>query len=114
MSQNQELRQLIEQLASSGTLSPELLQKIQAAMADESKLDELLNILKGMGADQMGPPLNIGDYYRESNKSYTLRWPLGVNLPMPFAQLDRKTQFFVLFQEWTRREMEGMMALNGG
>jgi len=116
MSQNQDLRQLIEQLASSGTMSPELVQKIQAAMNDESKLDEVLEVLKGMQADQMGSgqPLNISDYYREGTGRYTLRWPLAANLPMPFTQLDRKTQFFVLFQEWTRREMEGMMALNGG
>jgi hypothetical protein len=116
MSQNQDLKQLIEQLASFGTMSPELQQRIQAAMNDESKLDEVLSALKGMGADQMGsgPPLNIADYYREGTKPYTPGWPMGVNLPMPFAQLDRKTQFFVLFQEWTRREMEGMMALNGG
>ena len=112
----QDLQQLIEQLASSGTMSPELLQRIQAAMNDESKLDEVLSVLKEMGADQMGsgPPLNIQEYYREGAKPYLLRWQLGVSLPMPFAQLDRKTQFFVLFQEWTRREMEGMMALNGG
>ena len=112
----QDLQQLIEQLISSGAMSPELTQKIQAAMNDESKLDEILEALEEMGADQMGsgPPLNIADYYREGSKPYVLRWPMGVNLPMPFAQLDRKTQFFVLFQEWTRREMEGMMALNGG
>jgi hypothetical protein len=112
----QDLQQLIEQLISSGAMSPELTQKISAAMNDESKLDEILSALKEMGADQMGsgPPLNIEDYYREGPKPYVLRWPIGVNLPMPFAQLDRKTQFFVLFQEWTRREMEGMMAMNGG
>ena len=50
----QDLQQLIEQLASSGTTSPELLQRIQAAMNDESKLDEVLSVLKEMGADQMG------------------------------------------------------------
>ena len=33
---------------------------------------------------------------------------------MAFDELDRKTQFFVLFQEWTRRELEGMMLLNSG
>jgi hypothetical protein len=33
---------------------------------------------------------------------------------MPFATLDPKTQFYVLFQEWTMRELDGMMALNSG
>src|ERR1700730_13676946 len=107
MSQN--LQQLIEQLASSGAISPELLQQIQAAMATPAQLDEVLAARKTLGADQMGsgPPLNIEDFYRDGGKSFTLHWSIGVNLPMPFPQLDRKTQFFVLFQEWTRREMEG-------
>src|ERR1051326_6602871 len=114
MSQN--LQQLIDQLANSGTMSPELLARVQAAMNDPSQLDEIISVLREMGADQIGsgPPLNIQDFYREGSESFTLRWPIGVSLPLPFAQLDRKTQFFVLFQEWTRREMEGSMALNAG
>jgi hypothetical protein len=113
---NQTLQQLIDQLASSGTMSPELLARVQAAMDDPSRLDEIISVLKEMSADQVGsgPPLNIADFYREGTEPFTLRWPIGVNLPLPFSQLDRKTQFFVLFQEWTRREMEGSMALNGG
>ena len=113
---NQTLQQLIEQLASSGTISPELLARVKAAQNDPSKLDELISVLKEMGADQMGsgPTLNIADFYPEGTEPFTLRWPIGINLPLPFSQLDRKTQFFVLFQEWSRREMEGAMALNGG
>lgn len=113
---NQTLQQLIDQLASSGTMSPELLAQVQAAMNDPSKLDEIIGVLKEMGADQVGsgPPLNIEDFYCEGPEPFILRWPLAVSLPLPFSQLDRKTQFFVLFQEWTRREMEGTMALNAG
>jgi hypothetical protein len=113
---SQTLQELIEQLASSGTMPPELLQQVKAAMNDPSKLDEVLSVLKEMGADQMGsgPSLNIADFYRDGSEPFSLHWTLGVNLPLPFPQLDRKTQFFVLFQEWSRREMEGMMTLNGG
>jgi len=113
---NQDLEKLIEELIKEGQVPPELLQQIQEAMNDPSKLDEVLSVLKGLGADQMGsgPPLDIAAYYREGKKPYALRWKLGAPLPMPFEQLDRKTQFFVLFQEWTRREMEGMMALQSG
>ncbi len=110
------LEQLIEQLASSGNMSPELLRQVQAAMDDPAKLDEVINTLTTMGAHQIGsgPPLNIEDFYRDGSKLYKSPWPIAANLPVPFSQLDRKTQFFVLFQEWTRREMEGMMALSGG
>jgi glycogen debranching enzyme len=71
-----------------------------------------------MGADQVGsgPLLDIGEYYRHGLEKYELRWdlPPWMPLPMAFDDLDRKTQFFVLFQEWSRREMEGMAALTGG
>ena len=112
----QSLQELIEQLASSRTMSAELLQQMESAMNDPAKLDEVLTVLKEMGTGEMGcgRPLHIEDFYRDGIKKFTLRWPIGVPLPMTFEQLDRKTQFFVLFQEWTRREMEGMMALNGG
>jgi hypothetical protein len=60
--------------------------------------------------------LDISDHYTPGPGTYELRWPLGPNLPLPipFDELDRKTQFFVLFQEWSRRELEGMMLLNTG
>jgi len=109
------LEELLEQFASSGNMPPELLGRIQEAMNDPSKIDEVLEALKGMGADQlMAPPLNMADFYREGTKPYRLLWPIATPLPMSFEQLDRKTQFFVLFQEWSRREMEGAMALNAG
>jgi len=111
----QTLEDLIRQLAESGTMSPELLSQVQQAMNDPSRLDEILKVLRDLGADQMGSPtLNIADFYQEGTKPYHSRWPIAADLPIPFSQLDRKTQFFVLFQEWTRREMEGSMALNAG
>jgi hypothetical protein len=108
--------ELIEQLVNSGQMSPELLGQVQAAMNDPAKLDEVLAALTAMGADQVGsgPALNIEDFYRDGPVTYEARWPIAASLPIQFSQLDRKTKFFVLFQEWTRREMEGMMALNGG
>jgi hypothetical protein len=111
-----DLKNLLEQLTASGALSPEHERLIRAAMNDPSRLDEALQALADAGADKMGsgPPLNIEDFYREGAEPFKLQWPIGVSLPMAFAQLDRKTQFFVLFQEWTRRELEGLSALNGG
>ena len=110
------LQELIDQLVRSGTLSPEMLAQVHRAMSDPRQLDELTRVLTEMGAADMGsgPPLNIADFYRGGTEPFELRWQLGAALPLPFGQLDHKTQFFVLFQEWTRREMEGMVALNGG
>jgi hypothetical protein len=110
------LQDLIEQLSSSTPLPPAVLHQIQQAMDDPSKLDELLKVLADLGARDMGsgPPLNIDDYYQPGVEPFDLRWSLTANLPLPFEQLDHKTQFYVLFQEWTRREMEGLFALDGG
>lgn len=113
-----ELEQLLNDLMSTGRMSPALMEAVQAALTDPRKLDEVIEQLKAMGADQIGsgPPLNIEDFYRDGAGKYQLRWPLPshIPLPVPFSDLDRKTQFFVLFQEWSRREMDGMMALNAG
>jgi len=112
------MQKMLEEMMSSMNMPAEVQRAVAAALADPSKLDAALELLKGIGADQMGsgPSLNIGDYYKPGPGLYELRWPLSLpmELPIPFDRLDRKTQFFVLFQEWTRREMEGMMLLNGG
>jgi len=113
-----EFEQLLNELLSTGKLPPALIAKVQAAMSDPAQLDDVLAELKALGADQLGdgPPLQIADYYHAGIAKYDLRWelPQQLQLPIAFADLDRKTQFFVLFQEWSRREMEGMIALNGG
>jgi len=112
------MQKMLEEMMSSVNLPPEVHRAVAAALADPSKLDAALEQLKAMGADQMGsgPPLSIADYYKPAPGLYQLRWPLGLpmELPVPFDRLDRQTQFFVLFQEWTRRELEGMMLLNSG
>ena len=111
------VQQMLEALLSSGKMSPDLKAAVTAAMSDPAKLDELLSEMKALGADQIGsgPPLDIAQFYVEGTERYALRWPLPPNLlPIPFEELDRKTQFFVLFQEWTRRELDGMMLLNDG
>jgi hypothetical protein len=90
------------------------------AIDDPEVLDAITAMLKAEGAHEVGsgPPLNIEEFYREGARKFELRWALNPTvitmLPVPFSQLDRKTQFYVLFQEWTRRELEGMTALNGG
>jgi len=113
---SEDLQRILENLLESGSLSNEEIIALQQAANDPAALERILDTLTQGGADQgaSSPPLNMEQYYREGNEEFQLRWPLQASLPIPFEQLDRKTQFFVLFQEWTRRELDGMTALNSG
>jgi hypothetical protein len=91
------------------------MQQDVAALVLSGEADEVMAILESAGANQGGnKTLNISDYYRPGEGKYELRWPVGFPLPLPFEQLDRPTQFSVLFGEWTRREMEASYALGQG
>ncbi len=106
---------MIEKMIQSNQIDPELISQLSY---NPAAVERVLAKLKEMGADEGGsPPLgNIADYYQPRNSKYELKWPLtpSLPLPVPFDQLDEQTQFHVLFGEWTRREMEGHLALNGG
>jgi len=88
---------------------------IGAATPDEA-LNRLQDLMKRLGAAQVetSPPLNIADYYREGPGNYDRLWEIQAPLPCRFEDLDRKTRFFVLFQEWSRRELQGLTALGAG
>jgi hypothetical protein len=88
------------------------LQKDMQAIAGTPAGEEMMAMLKSMGASDGGD--KIEDYYQAADTLFELRWPLGVTLPIAFDRLDHKTQFSVLFQEWTRRAMEGDYALQQG
>lgn len=122
------LMALLQEVQTSGRVDPAIQdilgalandpQQLTALVNDPQRMEQLTKQLEDVGASEMGsgPPLNIADYYRDGRSQYQLRWPLdpSLPLPLPFDRLDRKTQFFVLFSEWTRREMQGMAALNSG
>lgn len=100
-------------------VDPELIQELMALPPDYPGLDRIIAKLTASASDQpASPPLNIDDFYRPGEERYTLRWPLAPStlalLSMPFEALDHKTQFYVLFQDWTRVELEATMARNGG
>lgn len=106
---------LLMDLVKGGKASPELINQIRQAMYDPSRMDELTEILTGLGGAEIEEPLEIADYYHEGDGRRLVRkYELGVPLPVPFEMLDRKTQFFTLFAEWQRREAEGMMTLTNG
>ena len=100
-------------------MDPELIRELMALPPDHPGLDRIIAKLTAAGGSQpASPPLNIDDFYPPGEDRYTLRWPLAPStlalLPAPFAALDRKTQFYVLFQEWTSAELEATMARSAG
>lgn len=62
----------------------------------------------------MNKTMNIEDYYKPGTVKYEMKWPIAVPLPVPFNELPHEMQFYVLFQEWTRRELEGNQMLDSG
>ena len=109
----------LDRMLESQELDPGLIEELMALPPDYPGLDSILAKLSAVVGDQpASPPLNIDDFYRPGAAPYTLRWPLApptlAVLPMAFEALDHKTQFYVLFQEWTRRELEANTARNAG
>ena len=112
-----DIEALLADLVSDGLLDEGTFEDLRAMVRDPGRQAELMEKLEELGgATGPSPPLDIQDFYREGDEKFELRWPLhpSIPLPMAFDELDRKTQFFVLFGEWTRREFEAMSALNGG
>ena len=116
----QDIDVLLRQLVQSGKLPPALVQMLTEAQNDPSKLAPLLDKLMALAGPSAPAPLNIEDYYQERDgEAFELRWPLSQGNPLltqgiPFTSLDRKTQFFTLFAEWSRREADGLMLMNSG
>jgi hypothetical protein len=113
---NPSMQKMVEDLLNSMNVPPETRDAVIAAMSDPAKVDEAIGQLKAISTVGSDQPLNIEDYYKLGFDKYQLHWPLGptVPLPMPFDRLSRKVQFFVLFQEWTQRNLAGMTLLNSG
>jgi tetratricopeptide (TPR) repeat protein len=106
---------MLDQLMATGQMPDGLMQALTNA-GDPALLERVMQKLKDAGADQLGdrPLDNIADYYREGDDLYDLLWPIATSLPMPFGELDRPTQFHVLFAECRRRHTEASAARNAG
>ena len=115
----EDLEQRLDRMLGSQELDPGLIEELMALPPNYPGLDRILAKLSAIVGDQpASPPLDIDAFYRPGAVPFTLRWPLApptlAVLPMGFEALDHKTQFYVLFQEWTRRELEANTARNGG
>lgn len=104
--------------AAAGELTPDEMTALQKFALDPRWMSIVMEGVNLRGLDQVGsePLAPISDYYVEKPGRFELRWPLPGHLPLPisFTTLARKTQFFLLFGEWSRREMEGVEYLNRG
>ncbi len=104
--------------ASSGQITPDEVAALKAYALDPRWMTTVMEGVNQRGLDQVAsePLAPIGDYYVEKPGLFELHWelPSSLPLPVPFGALDRKTQFFVLFGEWSRRELEGMEHLHRG
>lgn len=119
MSRSVVIDKILQRVVDTGRISSEDIKALmQEAANHPEQLDDINEALRNIGADKVGSgaPLDAADYYVEGTEPFRLRFDLHlpVPLPIPFEDLDRKTQFYVLFTEWSRRELEGMMALNSG
>lgn len=118
----EDIKTQLESMVASGEVPAEMIEIINAAIEDPSKMGDVVGTIEGMLGGHVAPepPMDIEDYYREADGSlYELKWAIGEAHPLSrheigFFDLDRKTQFFVLFTEWQRRETEGMAQLLGG
>ena len=112
------IEKMIKDIIDSGKMDPNMMNQLRSIMNNPEQVEAVIEQLKAAGADEMGSgePLKIEDFYKEGSEKFDLNLPLNpyLDLPTPFPELDRKTQFYVLFNEWQTRETEGMMALNNG
>jgi hypothetical protein len=110
-----DLERLVHDAIETGNVDPAALME-QLGAADPATVARAQQMLEDAGAGEIGygQPLNIADFYREGPEKFTPRWPVWNPLDVAFDDLDRKTQFFVLFSDWTRRDLEGLSQLNSG
>ena len=112
-----EIERMLEQFGETGSMPDGLMEKL-AQIDDPDLMARLVEKMKAMGGEEVGsgPALNIKDYYVDGTEPYSLLWPLSPNLPlpMPFDDLDRATQFHVLWGENSRRLTEATALSSSG
>jgi hypothetical protein len=106
---------LLDRLAQ-GDQSPEIIAELRRLGGDPAQLNHILEEMKARGMlDQADTNvMRPEDYYVDKPGKFELQWPLQQDLGIPFEALDRKTQFLVLFTEWTQRELDGIQTRDSG
>jgi hypothetical protein len=99
-------------------MDQELLALLASFRDDPDAVERINGWLRDIGGTEVGygEPLDIRAFYKPGDEKFELRWPLAVTIPfgMSWDDLDRETQFHVLFAEWSRRGMEAANALLAG
>jgi hypothetical protein len=104
---------IVQEIVDEMIKSPGTFDKNKLGRLTETQADKVIKKLTELGAGQGHKTLDIASYYREGTEKYKLQWQSKWN-NMGFDHLDRKTQFFVLFSEWSERELDGMQILDSG
>ncbi|MBN9661395.1 MAG: tetratricopeptide repeat protein [Acidobacteria bacterium] len=112
----QDIQQALDALVEAGVITREQIAIVCGGTNATEVLEGILELLRSVQANKLetSPPLNPEDFYREGSGTYEEKWHIQFPLPVPFDDLDRKTRFFVLFQEWSHRELQGLTALGNG
>ncbi|HYI87662.1 MAG TPA: hypothetical protein VEX61_11255, partial [Burkholderiales bacterium] len=115
VSDESRIQAMLEDVTRTGQL-PEGFMEALSQVQDPAVLERLVSKLKALGGEALGdrPLDDIADYYRPGPGLYDLVWPLGQKLAIAFDELDRATQFTVLFGECRRRLAEAASLRNGG
>jgi hypothetical protein len=114
----EQLEAMLDEFTETGVMPDGLLEQL-GQIDDPALMDRVLARLKEAGADELSsrPTLQIADHYVHGPEPYSLWWPLagpGLSLPVPFEELDRPTQFHVLWAEFSFRLAEAGALRNSG
>jgi hypothetical protein len=114
VSDSDEVQKLLDQVGQ-GNVTRDVISRLMQLATNPAHMERILKVMKEMGLDQIEPLADIGDYYVKKPGGFALRWPLSSKASSDvFGVLDRKSQFFVLFTEWSVREVEATQLLNQG
>lgn len=111
---NHQLRRALGDFTPHAGPAPNLVSLLAVSAANSESMESFYRRLEHLEAPWIEALLQAEDHYLASDlQPLLLLWPLSSAAPVtvPFHELDHKTQFCVLFDEWQRREREAKLAI---